>query len=44
LKKEANLPEDELKSLQDVIQKKTDAHIKELDKVVKEKEEEILQV
>ncbi len=44
LKKDANLPEDELKSLQETIQKKTDHHIKELDKVVKEKEEEILQV
>ena len=44
LKKEANLPEDELKTLQEVIQKKTDAHIKEMDKIVKDKEEEILQV
>jgi ribosome recycling factor len=44
LKKEAHLPEDELKTLQDLIQKKTDAHIKEIDKIVKDKEEEILQV
>lgn len=44
LKKENELPEDEIKKAEDEIQKRTDAHIKEIEKLVEAKEKEIMSV
>lgn len=44
LKKDANVPEDEVKRSEDEIQKQTDSAIKDLDKLCSEKEKEILEV
>ncbi len=42
--KAEDISEDEIKDLQDVIQKETDAHIKNIDKAVEEKKKEIMTV
>ncbi len=42
--KEENLPEDEVKTFQDVIQKVTDKYTKQIDELVSEKEKEVLTV
>ena len=39
-----DVSEDEIKDLEDVIQKETDKHIKDIDKAVDEKSKEILTV
>lgn len=44
LKKSENLPEDEVKTRQDNIQKLTDRYIDQLDKLVSEKEKEVMEV
>lgn len=44
LKKNEDLPEDELKKAEDTIQKTTDSHIKNIDKIIELKEKEVLSV
>ncbi len=44
LKKEGGISEDEIKKLKDELQKTTDKHIKQIDELLKKKEEEILTV
>ena len=44
MKKEHELPEDEIKKAEEDIQKKTDTYIKEIDKIVDAKEKEVLSV
>ncbi|MDF2882451.1 MAG: ribosome recycling factor [Clostridiaceae bacterium] len=44
LKKENDLPEDEIKKGEDEIQKKTDNFIKEVDKIIELKEKEVMSV
>ncbi|APC48602.1 ribosome recycling factor [Virgibacillus halodenitrificans] len=44
LKKDSDLPEDDLRSAQDDVQKLTDQFIAEVDQLAKEKEKEILEV
>ncbi|WP_040957086.1 ribosome recycling factor [Virgibacillus sp. SK37] len=44
LKKESDLPEDDLRNAQDDVQKLTDKFIAEVDQLAKEKEKEILEV
>lgn len=44
LKKENDLPEDEVKKAEDEVQKKTDSFIKEIDKIVETKEKEVMTI
>jgi ribosome recycling factor len=44
LKKSENLPEDDVRRYQDIIQKLTDRYIAEMDKLVVEKEKELMEV
>jgi ribosome recycling factor len=44
MKKELDLPEDDIKRAEEDIQKKTDAHIKEIDSILDAKEKEVMSV
>lgn len=44
MKKELDLPEDDIKRAEEDIQKKTDAHIKEIDRLLDAKEKEVMSV
>lgn len=44
LKKDSDLSEDEIKKAEDTIQKKTDSYIKEIDKIISNKETEIMTI
>jgi len=44
MKKEHELPEDDVKRAEEDIQKKTDAHIKEIDNILDAKEKEVMSV
>lgn len=44
MKKEHEVPEDDIKKAEDDIQKKTDTYIKEIDKIVDAKEKEVMSV
>ncbi|PKR78652.1 ribosome recycling factor [Halalkalibacillus sediminis] len=44
LEKEGDITEDELRSYQDDVQKETDQHIKEIDKMLEDKEQEMTEV
>ncbi|MFO7153375.1 MAG: ribosome recycling factor [Caldicoprobacter oshimai] len=44
MKKNAEISEDDLKSGEDMIQKLTDQYVKKIDEIVKEKEQEIMEV
>lgn len=44
LQKDGEITEDELRGYTDDIQKETDHHVNEIDKITKEKEEEIMEV
>ncbi|MYL33175.1 ribosome recycling factor [Pontibacillus yanchengensis] len=44
LEKDGDLTEDDLRSYQDQVQKETDKHVGEMDKIAKNKEEEIMEV
>jgi ribosome recycling factor len=44
MKKELDLPEDDIKRAEEDIQKKTDAHIKEIDSLLDAKEKEVMSV
>jgi ribosome recycling factor len=44
IKKEHELPEDDIKRAEEDIQKKTDAHIKEIDSILDAKEKEVMSV